>query len=114
MIIRNSCEWFPLLFHYLVSTNIQPCMFVQLRDTCYAKFLYSFVAVQAKYELSLKSEILCTIVNLPCIYCGVNKMLKSCGILSEVFENLTRICLIPLWFRGTKVVYLLCCLYCRG
>ena len=55
VIIRNSCEWFPLLFHYLVSTNIQPCMFVQLRDTCYAKFLYSFVAVQAKYELSLKS-----------------------------------------------------------
>lgn len=55
MIIRNSSEWFPLLFHYLVSTNIQPCMFVQLRDACYAKFLYSFVAVQAKYELSLKS-----------------------------------------------------------
>lgn len=54
MIIRNSSEWFPLLFRDLVSTNIQ-CMFVQLRHTCCAKFLYSFIVVQAKYELSLKS-----------------------------------------------------------
>ena len=32
VIIRNSSEWFPLLFHDLVSTNIQ-CMFVQFFKT---------------------------------------------------------------------------------